>query len=70
MDKEKGALKSKGIVGVGVMILGTLLGWNEVMQTEMTSNIMFIASGIVSVVGAVVACVGRVKAESKIKGWW
>ena len=66
MENWKGLLSSKTVWGVIVMVIGTALGWGAEAQEVITTSVMLIVSGVLEILGAVLAIYGRIKAEKRI----
>lgn len=85
MEKSKGALKSKGVLGSGLQVIAALipflgaLGWLpfdisfDPNTGDLTINVYSTAGAIAVVasgVGGPLALIGRVWASSRIRGLW
>jgi hypothetical protein len=68
-EKFKGLLTSRTIWGVLIMLLGTFFGWSAETQGVVTEFTMQLIAAVLELSGAGLALYGRVKAESKIRGW-
>jgi membrane protein DedA with SNARE-associated domain len=62
----KGLLQSKTIWGVIITILGAILGWGSETQAVLTDQTMLVVSAVVQAIGAVIAIIGRIKADKKV----
>lgn len=69
-EGTKGALESFGVAGgiIGLLpALGLILEYVDILPLGLVDETL---AAVISMVGAVIAIIGRWKAESKIRGWF
>ena len=69
LEETKSALKSVGITGSVLTVVASmavLLQYFDVLPVELLDETL---GAIITMVGGMMALVGRWKAESKIRGW-